>query len=78
MKLRDQIGTLQAKSVDIMKKVSEYKENNVATCRYAYIQFQSFNGKEKFRKAMSLGSCRRCCMRCQGFGGDITHKYMAG
>ena len=78
MKLRDQIDAIQAKSVNIMKKVNEYKENNVATCRYAYIQFQSFNGKEKFRKAMNLGRCRRCCVRCRGLGGEIEHKYIAG
>ena len=50
----------------------------MATCRYAYIQFTSMNGKEKFLKAMDVNSCRRCCIRCKGQTDTIEHKYLAG
>ena len=62
----------------ILKAGNEYKENNPAACRYAYVQFQSMNGKKKFLKAMDINCCRRGIMRCKKQDDEIAHKYISG
>jgi len=70
------ISALQKQARKILKDGNEYKENNPANCRYAYIQFQSMNGKQKFLKAMDINSCRRCMLRCKKQQDTIEHKYL--
>ena len=36
------------------------------------------NGKQKFLKAMDIGCCKRCRLRCKNQGDTIKHKYLAG
>ena len=36
------------------------------------------NGKKKFLKAMNVGGCQRCCLRCKKNQGSIAHKYIGG
>ena len=78
LKVKDLIKKEDYKAKAILKKGNEYKENNTATARYAYIQFQSMNGKNKFIKAMDINCCKRCCLRCQKKHDEIAHKYIAG
>ena len=35
-------------------------------------------GKQKFKAAMDLNKCRRCCLICRGRRVEIGHKYMGG
>ena len=65
LKVKESIKKEDQKAKAILKKGNEYKENNVASARYAYVQFQSMNGKEKFIKALDIGCCKRCILRCQ-------------
>lgn len=39
LKVKDEIKVQQAKAKGILKAGNEYKENNPAQCRYAFIQF---------------------------------------
>lgn len=76
--LKLKIKELQKKAKEILKQGNSYKETNPASCRYAYVQFQSMNGKKKFLKAMNIGCCKRCWIRCQGKQDEIAHKYLGG
>ena len=78
LKVKASIKKLDKKDRAILKKGNEYKENNVASARYAYVQFQSMNGKDKFIKALDINCCKRCILRCQKKQDVIAHKYLAG
>jgi len=36
------------------------------------------NGKEKFMKAMNIGICKRCIMKCKRQSDELDHKYLGG
>ena len=74
------IRKLQKRAQRINKKGTEYQENNHAASQYAYIYFQSMNGKQKFLDAMNIGFFKRmklwCCKKNKTKEEDISHKYL--
>ena len=77
-KTKEKIKTLQVAAKNVLKEGNEYKSNNPASCRYAYVQFQSMNGKKKFIEAMDVNGCKRCIMKCRKKDDVIAHKYLGG
>ena len=76
-KLKEQIKKVTVKAKALVVKNSLPKTGNT-DARYAYVQFQSMNGKQKFLKAMDIGCWKRCRLRCSNKLGPIEHKYIAG
>ena len=72
----DEIKKLQTEAVKMLEKVKQYKERKSGQCVYAYIQFDSMNGKEKFLRAYKIGAVRRCVLKCEGRKDEISHKYL--
>ena len=49
-----------------MDSVQKYKENKSAQSAYAYIQFESMNGFEKFKSALDINALKRFYIRQRG------------
>ena len=62
----------------ILKAANDYKKKEPAECRYAYIQFLSMNGKEKFLDAYKRGYCKRCKVAICGVDKKDSHKMIGG
>ena len=60
----------------MLETVKEYKEHKSGQGAYAYIQFDSMNGKTKFQRAFKIGAVRRCALRCEGRNDVLQHKYL--
>ena len=78
LQVKAEIKKLQTKSKNILKQGNEYKQNNPASARYAFVQFQSMNGKNKFLKAMDINACQRFWLRCKKKDESIADKYLGG
>ena len=77
LKIKQQLKEMKTKAKALVVKNSDPK-TTPPEARYAYVQFQSMNGKDKFLKAMDIGCCTRCCMKCKKTDDLIAHKYMQG
>lgn len=62
----------------MLKTFNEYKKEKSDLSAYAYIQFVSMNGRDKFLNAFKIGACKRCYLRCKGREREIAHKYISG
>lgn len=50
----------------MLETFNEYKNEKSDLSAYAYIQFVSMNGRDKFLNAFKIGACERCYLRCKG------------
>ena len=60
----------------MLQTVKNYKATKSGQAAYAYIQFDSMNGKEKFKRAFKIGAIRRCVLKCEGRHNEINYKYL--
>jgi len=56
-KIQMRIDKLQEKALEKLKIVEKYKETHKSEAIYAFITFQSMNGKNKFLKALKINRC---------------------
>lgn len=78
-KLKTQIDDLRKEAFDKLQKVHEWQANNEPTAVYAFIQFESMNGKNKFLDAMEMSCLKKFCVRrimCQDK--QNAYKYLSG